>query len=158
MRRLPLLFVLTSFLLTACASQRAASPIPDTPEARAVLTVIESYRQAMESRDVDAILGLASRDYHDRMGSPDPETDVFFEDLEEKLAADFEDVRRIRLNIEILRIEFDEAAPIAEVNYRYDVRYQVRMPAGDKWHNALDVNRMVLHREEDGSWRVTAGL
>lgn len=145
-------------LAAACAGQRAQAPIPDTAEAREILAVMERFRAAMQDQDVDAILDIASRQYYDPMGSPDPGNDVYFEELESKLAGDFEDILQIRLDIEVLKIEFDETMPLATVSYRYDVRYQISMPSGDKWHNALEVNRMALQLEDDGAWRVISGL
>ncbi len=149
--------------IVGCRGPQVAPAIPDTPEARAIIEVLESYRKAMEARDVDAILAIASRTYHDNMGSPDPETDIYFHDLDLKLAEDFEQVRRIRLDMEVLRIEMHESEieggpPIATVRYRYDVRYQLSMPSGEKWHNSLDVNQMMLQLEDDGAWRVLSGL
>ncbi len=157
------LLALAVAMIAGCAGRQASSPIPDTEEAREILGVIESYRSAMEARDVDAILAIASRDYLDRMGTPDPDDDIYFIDLEDKLAADFDQVRRIRLDIQVIGIELHEEAtegdgPLASVRYRYDVRYQLSMPSGEKWHNALDINEMLLRRERDGAWRVLSGL
>lgn len=157
------LFSVSVLLAVGCAGSQVVQPIPDTPEAEAVVEVLNSYKDAMESKDVDAILAIASPYYHDRMGDADPETDVYYHDLEKKLAEDFEQVSNIRLDIEVLTVELedveDEAqVPIASVRYRYDVRYQLSMPSGEKWHNSLDINQMVLQREEDGVWRVLSGL
>ena len=156
-------FVLALFVATGCTGPQVASPIPDTPEAKAIIQIIETYRSAMEARDVDAILAIASRSYLDRMGSPDPESDVYFQDLEEKLSSEFEDIRRVRLDIQVLGIDFHEEdtageGPLASVRYRYDVRYQLSLPSGEKWHNALDVNEMLFRKEQDGVWRVLSGL
>lgn len=143
--------------LTACAGQQRPEPIPDTPDAQAVLSVLQTYREAMENLDVDTILSLASKDYADPMGTPDADDDLTYEDLRTKLEKDFADVRTLRLDLDVTRMDFGPKNETVQVTYRYDMRYQLALPSGDKWHNALDVNRMVLRREDDG-WKVISGL
>ena len=154
--RMPTAIVLVA-LSVACATTGKPPPIPDEPESKAVLDVLERYRRAMEAKDAEAILALASAEYLDDMGTAESEDDLDYEALGTKLHQDFEKVTILRLDLQILRLTFDDEKRHATVDYRYDVRFQLDMPSGQKWHNALDVNRMELRREE-GGWRIVSGL
>ena len=59
--------------------------VDDTSENRRVLEFVEKYRQAVEERDVNAMLSLASADYFDDFGTPAATDDVDFEGLRGKL-------------------------------------------------------------------------
>jgi len=144
-------------LAAGCAGRQKMPPIPDTPDAKAVLAVLESYRKAMEAKDVPGILAVVSPDYHDDMGTPEAGDDLTYDDLKRKLSKDLAHLKTLRLEIDVLKLRFTDKEQVAKVEYRYDLRFQTHMPSGDTWHNALDVKRMVLRRE-GRSWKVVAGL
>jgi hypothetical protein len=50
--------------------------LPDTPEARAIVEVLERYRVAFKNADGDALLALASPSYYDDAGTPGSEDDI----------------------------------------------------------------------------------
>lgn len=152
-----LVLILGAALSSGCAGRQKLERIPDVPESQAVLDLLERYRHAMEARDVDALLALTSADYFDTRGTSDPQDDLDRRGLEAKLRADLDKVSSLRLDLEVLKLEFDEARKVASLEVRYDVRYQVELPAGPKWFNELDVHRMRL-RQEEGGWRVIRGL
>lgn len=157
MRSLFLLLVCTTLLSGACAGRKGPDRIPDLPETSAVLALMESYRDAMRRKDVDAIVALASPRYYESLGTPQVEDDLYHADLAEKLAKDFDQVSLLKLDLEVLRVEFDPERTTAKVEFRYDLRFQLEMPSGRKWYNALDVNQLVLENGEQG-WKFTAGL
>ncbi|RMG10427.1 MAG: hypothetical protein D6729_19525 [Deltaproteobacteria bacterium] len=155
MRRLVLTLCL--LLAAACATAGRPRPLPDEPETKAVLDVLEAYRRALEAKDMEGLLRLVSREYLDDLGTPESDDDIDYDALPQKLARDFEKVTALRVDLQVLRMRFDDEKRHATVDYRYDVRFQLSMPSGQKWHNALDVNRMELKREGT-TWKITRGL
>ncbi|MDF1565392.1 MAG: hypothetical protein P1V51_20310 [Deltaproteobacteria bacterium] len=144
-------------LLPACTGGRKNQRIPRGPQSEAVLELLESYRHAMEARDVDAILSLTSPDYLDGRGSLDPSDDLDRAGLKAKLEAEMARITALKLSLEVLKLEFDEGKEVAALELRYDLRFQLEMPAGSSWHNEINVHQMKLRREEAG-WRVIGGL
>ena len=158
LRPRPLLALsLAALSLWGLGCAHTQSGIAGGPDAEAVLAVLERYRAAMEGRDVDGVLAVVSADYLEDMGTPSAGDDLSRGQLEARLRRDFADTLTVRLDLEVLRLEFDEPGEVATLDYRYDLRLLVRTPSADKWHNKVDINRMTLHREGD-SWRVVTGL
>ena len=143
-------------VLAGCAGAQVRA-VPDTPQAKAVLGVMSRYRKAMETRNIPEILAIASPDYHDDLGTEDGSDDLTYADLKPKLTKDFAHLKTLRLDMEVLKMVFNDKQTVATVTYRYDLRFQTHMPAGDKWHDALDVKRMVV-RLEGHQWKVVSGL
>jgi hypothetical protein len=52
------------------------SDLPDTPEARAIVDVLERYRVAFKNADIDALLALASPAYDDDAGTLETDDDI----------------------------------------------------------------------------------
>ncbi len=148
--------LLALVLVAGCAGAQVR-PIPDTPQAKAVLGVLARYRKAMVHKNVKEILAIASPDYHDDLGNADSGDDLTYAGLETKLTKDFAHLKTLRLDLEVLKMTFNPKQTVATVQYRYDLRFQTHMPSGDTWHNALDVKRMVV-RLEGHDWKVVSGL
>ncbi len=118
--------------------------VDDTLDNRAVLAVCERYRVAMESRDVDAVLAVTSRRYHD--GS------VTYETLPTLL-------KRVMANVIAVRYELRYEKVSRTVNEVFvDVQSSssVEMTSGG-WTHRIDTSRLVLVRE-DGEYRIIRGM
>ena len=72
------------FAAVLCVSLAAAAgcdknipntTVKDTPENRSVITFMENYRNAVEARDVGALLAMAHPQYLDDNGTPEDKTD-----------------------------------------------------------------------------------
>ena len=148
--------LLALVLVAGCAGAQVR-PIPDTPQAKAILGVLARYRKAMVHKNVKEILAVASPDYHDDLGSEDPGDDLTYKDLGPKLEKDFASLKTLRLDMEVLKMTFNPKQTVATVEYRYDLRFQTHMASGDTWHDALEVKRMVV-RLEGHAWKVVSGL
>lgn len=80
--------------------------IQDTPEARAVLAMLDRYRVAMKEADVGTLLALASPSYHDDAGTESTDDDLDFDGLRQALAMRLE-VRIVDLQMHYLELTHD---------------------------------------------------
>lgn len=157
-RRLPATLVFALALLaSACSARRIpGTEIRETPDTRAVFDAVEAYRNAMQKRDAASVLALASRDYFDTSGTPEPEDDVDFTVLEKRLPEDLAKVDAMRLELTVRRIAVTDDRAQAEIFF--DAWYRVKTPAGGVVpRRDSDVHRMLLRRVE-GAWKFTSGL
>ena len=76
--------------------------------------------------------------------------------LEEKLGELFAKTKTLRLDLFLDTVQVSEDGT-AKLNYRYEVRYQVSYPTGDRWSVNEDKNQMQLVLN-DGSWKIVSGL
>lgn len=142
-------------LALACAPRLLPnSDIQDTPETRAVATLLETYRQAMEAGNAQAVLALVSPRYLDNAGTPDPGDDVDQAGLAVQLA-ELSKVSSLRLQVTLRRVDFKGDQAEAEVYF--DQWYKVTTPGGGVPRHDADVHRMGL-RKLGGAWKIESGL
>ena len=140
----------------ACSPRRIpGTDVRDTPDTRAVIAVIDSYRKAAERRDAGAVLALVSPKYFDDAGTPDPGDDVDYDQLGKRLAADYARVTSLRLDIGVKQVEIDNDTAFAIIFY--DQHYRIETKAGEVAKQASDPHRMRFVREQ-GAWRFISGL
>ncbi len=150
-RLLPLLA-----LALACAPKLLpGSDIRDTPDTRAIATLLETYRQAMEKRDPQAVMSLVAPDYFDNSGTPDPADDVDRVGLEKRLEEDLSRVSELRLQITARDITV--AGDQGRTEVFFDQYYRVKTPNGLVARHDADVHRITLKRI-DRAWKFTSGL
>lgn len=148
--------------VTACAHDKIPNTnIDDTEENREVLSLVQSYRTAVESLDVEAVLALVSPNYFEDNGNTDDKDDYGFDGLKENLQTSFARTKAIQLLLRVDAIEVeDNKVAFAELYYEY--RAQVDYPSGLKWDTATDRTRLRLVRsipdDKESAWRITAGL
>ncbi len=118
--------------------------IDDTADNREVIAVCERYRAAMEARDANAIIALASRRYH--------EGDVTYDTLAAFVRKTFGSAIAIRYEIryDMISRTIDEVI----VDIHFSASFQL---ADGKWQHTTDTSRLVLTREE-GRWRILSGM
>lgn len=151
-------FFALALLLGAVSCKPALLPnsdVPDNDKNRAIYDVIESYRQAMESRDADRVMALVASDFFDTSGTENPADDYGHGDLASRLKEDFGRTTTLRLDIHLKNIDIKD--DVAMVEYRFQSRAQVKFPVGDQWVSSTDVNRMKL-KLVDGKWLIVSGL
>ena len=152
-RVLPLALLLA---LLACAGRRIpGTDIPDNDDTRAIVAVIDAYRQAAERRDAQAVMALVSEKYFDDAGTVDPGDDVDYQKLAKRLAADYQRISSLRLDIGVKRIDVEDDHSQAYVFY--EQAYRITLKSGDVPKQASDVHRMRFAREK-GVWRFTSGI
>jgi len=94
-----LLAALVAVLAAACGSQAVTIPetnIPDTPANRQIIETVERYRVAVESKDIAALLLMASEGYREDAGTPSGRDDYGYEGLREVLQTRFKKATDIR--------------------------------------------------------------
>jgi len=131
------------------------SDVADNDANRAIYDVIESYRQAMESRDADRVMALVAKDFFDSSGTENPADDYGHADLANRLKEDFGRTTALRLDIRLKNIDIKDE--VALVEYRFQSRAHVKFPAGEQWVSSTDVNKMKL-KLVDGKWLIVSGL
>lgn len=155
-----LLLALMSFsVLAGCAGQQIPNTtVSDTPENREVVEFMETYRHAVEERDVGRLMTLASPMYLDHNGTPVGRDDHDFDTLREKLTRWAAGVLDVRYEIRYRRVTRSTSRVFIE--YRYSASYRIEVPGGEeRWSRRIGDNRMVLALDEDsGEFSILSGM
>lgn len=150
------LAALAAISAAGCAPRRLpGTEIPDNDETRAILTIVETYRQAMERREAGAVLALVAPEYFDGGGTPEPADDLDRVGLEQQLPQDLARMEGLRLDMKVRDIQVEGDRARAE--FSFDAYYRVKAPGGMVPRRDTDVHQMTLRRAGDG-WLITSGL
>lgn len=158
MRKASILIILSSLLAFGCGPKLIPGlgiELKDTPDHRALLQVLDSFAQAYESKNIDSLVGLASKNFFETSGSTETDDDYNYDGLRKHFTEHFKLVDKIKLEMQLKNVQVTEDE--ATVDYRYVTRYLMKLPSGDKWKLTDDVNRMKLAREE-GGWKILSGM
>lgn len=126
-----------------CDKNIPNTTVQDTPENRAVITFMENYRNAVESRDIGALLAMAHPQYLDDNGTPAGEDDIDYRGLQRKLTRWRERVTDVRYEIKYRTItrEMDRVL----IAYRYSASFRIAYDEEDqRWSRRIGENRLVL--------------
>ena len=150
----------TSFAAGCSTKYIPHTAIEDTPRNREVVDLIERYRQALQARDTNAILSLASNKYYDNSGTASPKDDIDYKGLKQFLADHLNKVQASQVDFRVEQvIEDEDNENKLYVEYRYVSRYQLEMPSGQQqWHVDPDVRDRLTLIKEGGDWRILSGL
>lgn len=131
--------------------------IPDTPENRAILDVVETYRAAVENRDVDALSALVSRQYFENAATTgDTKDDYGQKELLKKVLPILRDnVRSVVYKLQVTKITItgNEASAFVE----YELTFQIQEAGQEAWATSKDKNRLDFVKE-DGRWKLLGGM
>lgn len=157
MRRLSFgLLLPLSFLLLACGNRvYEGTKIPKTPENQEILDIVSSYQKAMEARDANLLLSLASPNYYEDAGTLDESDDYGIDGLRKVLSQRFSAVEQIRYTVRVKDIQIH--GDKAYVDIHYTILFEFKVGDTKRWHNAQDDNRLELERI-DGQWKIYAGM
>lgn len=127
--------------------------IPGTDENRAVLAFCEVYRRAVEARDVDTLLALASTSYLEDGGTADPSDDYGRAGLESTLRAQLSAIDSVRYEFRYRSVhrEADEI----RVEYTYVASF--RMTKSGEWKRLVQDNELRLEPSGD-SFAILSGM
>ncbi|MFZ5445295.1 MAG: DUF4440 domain-containing protein [Myxococcota bacterium] len=155
------LLIPTFFLvlgLTGCAPRKIpGTDLDDTTDTRAVIDVLQKYREAVEKKNVDAITRLADESFRDDGGSSSPDDDLDYASLAPKLSARLSKVTDLHLDVTIRRVEFDSDAKVARVTYSYQLSF--RLPEySSRAQSESDIKQMMLKRVGEQDWKITSGI
>ncbi|MHB1846338.1 MAG: nuclear transport factor 2 family protein [Deltaproteobacteria bacterium] len=156
-RAIPILFAFGLAATAGCAhSLIPGTEVEDTKDDRAIMRVIQQYRQAVERRDSQAVLDLVSPTYFDERGHPDdPSFHWNYKRLAKELPTKFSKIKDIRLTVTVRRIDVNEDR--AKAMYLYVEDYLATLPQGETPEHVSDIDRMELVRSGKG-WLITKGL
>ncbi len=130
--------------------------VEDNSENRQIVSFCEKYRHAVEERDVDALVSMASPKYFETGGNAKASDDIDYNGLRTYLTGKFKQTKAIRYEMRYRRISETEAKVI-HVDYTYTASFQVPTSDGDKWHRAVRDNRLQLVRH-DGTFKILGGM
>jgi len=154
MRSHPLLLA-AALTLSACAPRLLpGTEITDSVDARAIASLLETYRQAMERGDAQAVLDMAAPDYLDNSGTADPTDDIDRAGLAKRLE-ELSKVSGLQLQLTIRRIAVQGAKAHADVFF--DQWYKVATVGGTVPRHDSDVHQMLLEKVA-GAWKFKSGL
>jgi hypothetical protein len=145
-------------ILSAACSPKLipGTEVEDTKTNRSLLDRIEHYREAVEHRDVTAILAMVSPTYFDERGHPDdPSYHWDYARLVKELPQKLEKVKEVRLEIQVRHITVKEDK--ARAAYFFTENYIATMPSGEVPAHTSDIERMEFQRQGD-RWLITKGL
>ncbi len=147
--------LLASLALAGCTRKIPNTDIEDSKDNRALISVVDAYRKAFDSKNVQGIMALVSKTYYDDAGTSDPSDDVDYRQLPQVLTETFvklPDVK-IELGVTDIKVKGDKA----DVELFYDAKYRVSTPRHEITKRDSDVQRLVMAREGD-SWKIVSGL
>jgi len=159
MQRTSLVYVVALVALgaaTGCGAEFIPNTtVNDTPENREVVEFCESYRHALEQRDVGALLAMASPRYYENGGTPEGDDDYDIVGLREVLRRTLPRVQAVRYEFRYRRVIFERDR--VHVDYTYSGSYQVETPDGPRWFRRVADNRIELERA-GGEYRIVSGM
>lgn len=158
-RKLMRLQVLLLAALTVCACSPRNIPntdVEDTSQNRKIVSFCETYRHAVEEKNVGLLIKLASPQYLEDGGNTKVEDDIDFTGLKDYLTSTFLKTTGIRYEIRYRHIALTERNHIY-VDYTYAASYRVPGPKGEEWRHTVADNRLDLIPEGD-SYKIVSGM
>jgi hypothetical protein len=147
---------LWAVILSGCSHDMIPSTtIEDTEENRSVLEFVDSYRRAVESRDMGQVLALTSLNYFDDMGTPVGDDDVDYETLKKGLERLRKEVLDTRYQINFRDVTY--VGSRALVDFLYTGWYRINTNDGPQWRRVLTNHRLVATME-GGRYKIVSGL
>ena len=130
--------------------------VEDTSDNRKIIAFCEKYRRALEERDVEGLVSMASTRYFETGGNAKSGDDIDYNGLRKYLATNFKQTKAIRYEIRYHRISESEEK-IVNVDFTYTASFQIPTQKGDVWNRAVRDDRLQLVREGD-SFKILAGM
>jgi hypothetical protein len=130
--------------------------VQDTGENRKVIEFCESYRHAMEDKNVGALVKLMSPGYFEDGGNTKNEDDADFDAMREFLTGDFLKTSGIRYEIRYRKVTFTPRNHIY-IDYTYAAAWKLPGVKAGEWHHAVADNRLDIVPEGD-SYKIVAGM
>jgi hypothetical protein len=129
--------------------------VVDSEENRAVLRVIEEYRQRLTEKNVEGLLLLASDRYFEDSGTPSAVDDYGYDGLKFVLANRLTRLRSIRYDIQYrgAKIQGDRAEVEAFLSGAFELIGESR----ESYRRIGDHHRFVLERAGD-KWKFVSGM
>lgn len=130
--------------------------VDDTSQNRSVIDYCESYRHAVEQRNIGRLLKMAHPSYYEDGGNVDASDDLDYAGLKTYLEGPFSQTLAIRYEIHYRNVSIGRKDTIL-VDYTYSASYKVPTPHGDLWRRRVADNRLELVKEGE-SYRILSGM
>jgi hypothetical protein len=130
--------------------------VEDTSGNRKVIAFCEEYRHAVEDKDVNRLLGLASPRYFETGGNTSPDDDIDYDGLRDFLSSTFVKTQTIRYEIRYRKVTVNENKRVL-VEFTYSASYRIPGLKGEEWKHTVADNRLELVPEGDG-YKILAGM
>jgi hypothetical protein len=117
--------------------------------------MVDAYRKAFDSRNLDGVMALVSPLYYDDAGTVTAEDDIDYKILPQALKETFSRISQVRIEFGITAIAI--TGDKANVDLFYDAKYRVMTPRAEIPRRDTDVQRLVLQRDGTG-WKIITGL
>lgn len=155
-RSMVAILAMAGLALGACAPKRIpGTAIDDTEESRQILAVLEKYRAAVESKDVDAVMALLDPSFKDDAGTSGPEDDVTYEELKKHLPEQFAQTQELKLDLTVKKITVNKN-DTADVVYTYNSAYKLPK-LSSKLQSDSEIDQMTL-KHVSGTWKIIRGM
>jgi hypothetical protein len=142
--------------LGGCNSRYIANTdVEDSAENRKLITFCEKYRHAVEHKDIDVLLKVASPTYYEDGGNVDSADDLDYAGLRAYLESKFQEAEAIRYEIRYRRVV--KEGDVFYVDYTYTASYRIPGTKADEWRHRVEDNRLEIVPFQD-DYRITAGM
>lgn len=167
-KHLPAVLLLASLALAACGNKNGGrirgTRVPDNEVNRALIERLETYRVAVEARDAEALVLMASPEYWEDRGTVEAEDDYGFEGLRTVLAGRFQLASEVRYSLRYDKIrkvcpgDSLQAGCRAHVEVQIDASFTVNDAQGNSSRrDKRDQNELVLVYTGD-KWLFVSGM
>ncbi len=151
--------VLAALALAACSPKYLPNTlVPDTDANRAIVGLVERYRQAIEERDVGALREMVSRNYFSNAGTTaDSDDDYGYDQIEQRILPMLkQNIKKVQYSVFVKQVRF-ESPTRAVAEFEHSFRYLYVIDGKDQWQASVDFARLQFALE-DGVWRIVGGL
>ncbi|MFN0062469.1 MAG: DUF4440 domain-containing protein [Myxococcaceae bacterium] len=150
------LFLCGLIALSGCLPRRIpGTDLDDTPDVRAIMTVMELYRSALEAQDAKALVDLADPSFQDDAGTPNVADDLDFKALQNVLPQRLSKLADVKLDLDVRKIDVSPDRRHAVATYYFVARFR---PLGveTKAQREMDLKQMTF-LSDGKAWRITSG-
>jgi hypothetical protein len=150
--------VVAAVALAGCAHKEyiPGTTVVDSDANREIVKTIEQYRQALEARDVDRLMVLASEHYFEDSGTPRADDDYGYEGLKKVLLSELPRIRSIRYYIQYRSVRVD--GDRAEVEVFLNGAFELLSEAGERYRRINDYHRFQLEHTAKDRWKFLSGM
>jgi hypothetical protein len=151
-------FLLFGAPVLGCSHQYIANTeVDDTQFNRSVIDYCESYRHAVEQRNIARLLKMAHPSYYEDGGNVDASDDLDYDGLKAYLESQFSQTLAIRYEIHYRNVSEGRKNTIL-VDYTYSASYKLPTPThGELWRRRVADNRLELIRDGE-SFKILSGM
>jgi hypothetical protein len=130
--------------------------VEDTAENRRVLAFCERYRKGLVDKDIPALLALASPDYRDGGGTPDPDDDIDFAGLRSFFETTLGRIDKIRVEMRYTNVR-EQNDGVVVVEFTMATSYTFAAAPGAWQDQPPRQGRLALERDAR-SFKILRGM